>query len=215
MTVQHIDGALDVVCDREAAEPPYVEMLVAAMRASACKAIWRSEEGDHREVFLPAGANGATLPMTCCYMDLERYAPALTDLLRPNDPAITTIGRVNAYVSPPGCGTPLHFDQRTVWIVQLFGEKTWHLADRPTVVDPHRNCVAPEGATSVDFDGQRLSVPKELAVHKLRPGDWLTVPRGTWHATRTESGSVSVSLAEPPLPREIRTTRHRGHPNGR
>jgi ribosomal protein L16 Arg81 hydroxylase len=107
------------------------------------------------------------------------------------------IDRVNAYISPPGFGTPLHFDIRSVCIVQLFGEKVWRIAETQAVPDPARNCVLPPGAASVRYGDRDIPAPGRLRTHRLRPGDWLLVPRGVWHETLSGGGSVSVSLAAP------------------
>lgn len=171
--------------------------LVEALKKSQCKAMLTYANGMYEEIMLPLGYSGLPNGATCCYMNLEASIPQLRDWMVPVQLRNEAIDRVNAYISPPGCGTPLHFDIRTVWIVQLFGEKTWYVADRPAVPDPRRNCVAGRDGGTVNYDGVVLTIPDELHKTVLRPGDWLCVPRGVWHKTRSRTGSVSVSLAAP------------------
>lgn len=172
-------------------------MLVGALRVSQCKMMFLDRAGRHREVMLPSGADIESLEGTFCYMNLEATTPELRTLLRPNQISEELIDRVNAYISFPSCGASLHFDIRTVWIVQLFGRKTWMVGDQPAVDAPHRNCVAPPDVESVDYDGKKLILPRKLTEVVLKPGDWLRVPRAVWHKTHTNVGSVSVTLAAP------------------
>ncbi|EPK4076814.1 JmjC domain-containing protein [Pseudomonas aeruginosa] len=118
-------------------------------------------------------------------------------VLDPRTDRLAVIDRVNAYISPPGCGAPLHFDIRTVWIVQLFGCKTWRLGDKPAVEQPSHNCVLPNGERHVIYDGRELEAPTRMRTYNLFPGDWLLVPKGVWHETTTTAGSVSATLAAP------------------
>ncbi|MGC3475162.1 JmjC domain-containing protein, partial [Pseudomonas aeruginosa] len=92
---------------------------------------------------------------------------------------------------------PQHFDIRTVWIVQLFGCKTWRLGDKPAVEQPSHNCVLPNGERHVIYDGRELEAPTRMRTYNLFPGDWLLVPKGVWHETTTTAGSVSATLAAP------------------
>ena len=178
-------------------DPSIDHVFVHALRASQCKLMISLPDGQHGEVMLPRGEIGTMLKGTHCYMNLEATAPDLRGLLRPSQVPAGAIDRVNAYVSPPHCGTPLHFDIRTVWIVQLFGRKTWMVADAPVVENPHRNCVAPGNAEWADYDGLSLRVPTDLRTIVLQPGDWLLIPKAVWHKTFTTEGSVSASLAAP------------------
>ncbi len=176
----------------------YVDrLLIHALRSSQCKLMSIDAAGEHQEIMLPSGLGAAALKGTSCFLNLETTAPELRTLLRPSQIAAEAIDRVNAYVSPRNCGTPLHFDVRTVWIVQLYGCKTWMVGDTPAVHAPHRNCVAPQEASWIDYDGRKLPRPRDLNEAVLRPGDWLMVPQAVWHQTHTSVGSVSVTLAAP------------------
>jgi hypothetical protein len=170
-------------------------LFVSALRRSQCKVMTRSPAGEHVEIAVSLDGGGEAPVGTRCYMNLESTVPELRDRLRPRGANAEYIDRVNAYISPPGCGTPLHFDVRTVWIVQLFGRKTWRVAEEPAVLNPPRNCVLPHGQRCVQFNGQQLEAPARLQTFVLSPGDWLRVPRGVWHETITAIGSISASLA--------------------
>ncbi|MEY9634105.1 hypothetical protein ABIF66_002334 [Bradyrhizobium japonicum] len=172
-------------------------LVMRALRASHSKLMFADSQGHHREVMVPRGLEATVLKGTRCYMNLEATVPELCALLRPDQISVQRIERVNAYVSTPKCGAPLHFDVRTVWIVQLFGSKTWMVGDAPAVEAPHRNCVAPADSDRVDYDGRPLRTPRKLETVVLSPGDWLMVPRAVWHRTYTTVGSVSVTLAAP------------------
>ena len=172
-------------------------LFVRALRHSQCKVLLRAPDGEHVEIILPAAREIAGPVGTRCYMNLESKAPELRERLRPRGTDTEAIDRVNAYISPPGCGSPLHFDVRTVWIVQLFGRKTWKMAEEPAVEQPSRNCVMPHARRRVQYDGRELEAPSRMRAHVLSPGDWLLVPKGVWHETVTEVGSVSATLAAP------------------
>ena len=177
--------------------------MMQGLAASEGKVLQSPPGGEYREVMLPPGVGalpqlGPAPDGTRCYMNLEATVPALRSLLKPQEFRLADIDRVNAYLSPAGTGTPLHFDVRPVLIVQLVGTKLWQVSRQPAVADPHRNCVVPDGATSVDYDGVALTIPEDFLVTMLRPGDWLVVPRAAWHATYTSQGSISATLAAPP-----------------
>lgn len=188
MTAGHDPRLLDPTTDR---------LFVAALRTAQAKVMLRGPSHAHVEVWLQGRPDEATLDGTRCFMNLEAAAPELRARLRPRAVGGHVVDRVNAYVSPPGHGTPLHFDVRSVCIVQLFGRKTWRVADAVAVPTPSQNCVFPPHADTVRYEGRELSRPTGLREYVLRPGDWLLVPRGVWHETLSQGGSVSVSLAAP------------------
>jgi hypothetical protein len=176
-------------------DPAIDGAFVEALRSSPCKIMLALPDGGHQEVMLRCGDINFGIAGTRCYMNLEATAPELRALLKPVELPAGTIDRVNAYVSPACCGTPLHFDIRTVWIVQLFGTKIWEVAASAVVENPSRNCVAPPNASWIDYDGRSLRTPTEFSVAVLQPGDWLQVRKGVWHRTFTTHGSVSATLA--------------------
>lgn len=183
-------------CDPHVLDPETDRLFVRSLRHSQCKVLLCAANGDHIEIMLTSENEPGPIG-TRCYMNLEATEPKLRDRLRPGDAGAEVIDRVNAYVSPPGCGSPLHFDIRTVWIVQLFGRKTWRTAAEPAVEKPSRNCVMPAGERRMHYDGIELEAPSALRERVLAPGDWLCIPRGVWHETTTTEGSVSATLAAP------------------
>jgi Cupin superfamily protein len=173
------------------------DAMTRGLRASRCKVLMPSTSGEYREVMLPEGQCGFGYHGTSCYINLEASIPELRMMLKPSDLCEDAIDRVNAYLSKARSGTPLHFDMRAVWIVQLVGRKLWVVSKTSAVSNPHRNCVAPNSSDWVDYDGTILQVPKDLMVVMLQPGDWLHLPKAVWHATYTKKGSISATLAAP------------------
>lgn len=176
--------------------------LVAALDASQCKLMLPAADGSHREQLLPPGEVARSHSATRCFMNLELAVPQLVELLRPDELKGSVIERVNAYQSDPERGSPLHFDARTVCVTQLLGSKVWIVAKAPSVRSPHRNCVTQPNRDWVDYDGHLVRLPQSFWAVVLRPGDWLVVPRGTWHRTFTLNGSLSASLALMPAAEE-------------
>lgn len=168
-------------------------LILAAMTLAGAKVLTHDENRVYAEIPLDDSSRG--VQGTRCYMDLERIAPTLLERLCPAAAKLEGLARVNLYVSPQGYGTPLHFDSRDVCIVQLFGGKTWWVAEEVAVESPTENCVFPDGATMVNYGGQELARPVGMTRIELIPGDWLRVPRGVWHRTATTVGSVSASVA--------------------
>ena len=115
--------------------------------------------------------------------------------LSPSGVDSAAIDRINLYISPPGSGTPMHFDTRWIVVVQLVGSKLWQVGPGPAVASPRSNVVADEAAGEAHHDGTRLVLPDRMHFALLRPGDWLMVPWGTWHGTHSHDGSVSATLA--------------------
>jgi hypothetical protein len=172
-----------------------IDSCLSAIDRSGAKVLYTDDHGEHAEKLLPSGTSGADIPATKCYMDLDRRLPALRHLLLPEALRPLRVTRVNAYVSPAREGASLHFDSHHVVIVQLVGVKHWEYSAEPAVRRPFRNCVAPRSGTTVDYGGDKLSIPKELIRHTLRPGDWLLLPAATWHQTHAFEYSLSATLA--------------------
>lgn len=168
-------------------------LLLSALSRAEGKVVYAGQGGKHEEYLLDEHAR--QLRGTRCYFNLEAQVPSLLTRLTPRRLADVEMARVNLYLSPAGCGAPLHFDVRDVCIVQLFGSKTWHLSDVPALEAPLSNCVFPDGEDQLSYQGQQLLRPQRLQTHALRPGCWLWVPKGVWHRTYSEQGSVSATLA--------------------
>jgi ribosomal protein L16 Arg81 hydroxylase len=93
--------------------------------------------------------------------------------------------RVDLFYTPAASsGVHAHFDREDVFVLQIEGEKEWHVSN-PTVPFPLR---MPDLAEIQD-------APKMPdAVYRLARGDLLHIPRGYWHATQTSS-SPSLHLS--------------------
>jgi hypothetical protein len=168
-----------------------------AISEAECKLLISEPSGNHREVIIGNCDGVARFEATHCHMHLERRRPELKNSHVPAALSGFPVDRVNAYISPSGKGATLHFDSRTSLIVQLVGSKLWELSPERAVASPGINCVAPPGVKWVQYSGRAVEVPSTLVPYQLRPGDWLIVPKGTWHRTKTISGSVSLTLAMP------------------
>lgn len=192
------------------------EMVLKALANSAGKLVYRDAQGRHCEQHLGIGLRPAGRRGTYCFMNLEAAVPELAARLAPPGIDPKAIDRVNLYISPPGAGTPLHFDARTVIVVQLSGRKLWQVAGEPALTDPRRNVVADEQAGAAEHEGQALTLPEEMRFSQLERGDWLLVPAGTWHGTYSAGGSVSATLAfaEGDSPNLAGLAGHRTPPRG-
>lgn len=169
--------------------------ILRALRRCGCKFLWRDDTGQHQEMQLGDGLQKVPRRGTYCAMHLERVARNLATELSPDGVDSAAIDRINLYISPPGSGTPMHFDVRWIVVVQLAGSKLWQVGSGPTVDRPTSNVVADEMAGSADYQGKALVLPDRMHFVLLRPGDWLMVPWGTWHGTYSTNGSVSATLA--------------------
>lgn len=180
--------------------------VLRALRNCESKVLYRDAQGNHQELRRGPGLNPSGVHGTHCFMNLEARASDLPGLLVPPGMDPQQIDRVNLYVSPPRCGAPLHFDVRTVIIVQLAGQKLWQVSDSPAVSQPLHNVVADELAGAAWHDGRRIDVPDMMRFAMLKPGNWLLIPRASWHGTFSMSGSVSATLAfaDEPGPESLR-----------
>ena len=93
--------------------------------------------------------------------------------------------RVDLFYTPPkSSGVHAHFDREDVLVLQIEGEKEWHLS-APTVLNP---LVMPSYAELEDPP----RVPD--TVIRLARGDVMHIPRGVWHSTHT-SRAPSLHLS--------------------
>jgi len=82
--------------------------------------------------------------------------------------------RANVYLSPPASqGFKLHWDTHDVLVLQIDGEKTWHIYDSPIEL-PHEEQLKHLPALAPKA--------RKLAEVTLQPGDVLFLPRGYVHA---------------------------------
>ncbi len=116
----------------------------------------------------------------------HKHDAGLADLAARFAEALGGVVDVQLYATPadqPGFGW--HYDPEEVFVLQLKGDKEWHL---------RRNTVHPWPlieAIPADQRYERELMP--LMRCQLAPGDWLYIPGGWWH--RTQAGVESISLS--------------------
>ncbi len=97
--------------------------------------------------------------------------------------------QANAYVTPPqNQGFSAHYDVHDVFVLQIDGEKRWHIHS-PVLVSPLRDQAWNDRKAAVE---KRAEEPP-LIEAMLKPGDCLYLPRGYLHAA-TALGGVSTHL---------------------
>ena len=99
---------------------------------------------------------------------------------------------MNLYYTPPGSAAyPPHYDTHDVFILQIFGEKTWRLHDSPVFLPfPEERDEARDRPPAGD--------PKTR--FRLVPGDVLYLPRGAVHSAEAHQlPSLHLSLGLYPL----------------
>jgi 50S ribosomal protein L16 3-hydroxylase len=116
----------------------------------------------------------------------HKHDAELAELAKRFAEALGGVVDVQLYATPanqPGFGW--HYDPEEVFVLQLSGDKEWHL---------RRNTVHPWPlieAIPADQRYERELMP--LMRCTLAPGDWLYIPGGWWH--RTQAGVESISLS--------------------
>ena len=94
--------------------------------------------------------------------------------------------QTNTYLTPPSSqGFRTHYDNHDVFVIQIEGEKTWTLYDRP-VAAPYRGEQFEPGA------GRPVGEPAEVFV--LKAGDCAYVPRGLLHDAATTGDQPSLHI---------------------
>lgn len=94
--------------------------------------------------------------------------------------------QTNTYLTPPHSqGFQTHYDNHDVFVIQIEGEKTWTLYDRP-VAAPYRGEQFEPGAD------RPVGEPAEVFV--LKAGDCAYVPRGFMHDAATTGDEPSLHI---------------------
>ncbi|MBC99268.1 MAG: hypothetical protein CME63_16110 [Halobacteriovoraceae bacterium] len=114
-----------------------------------------------------------------------------------------TYSRSLIYLIAAGKGTHAHFDQNINFIFQIKGTKKWWLAPNETVANPlERYTIGHEASPELSSYAERpfpQEFPTEKAIEiELRPGSLLFLPKGVWHKTFAESGSLSLNFTFTP-----------------
>ena len=93
--------------------------------------------------------------------------------------------QTNIYLTPPGSqGFHTHYDNHDVFVLQVEGEKTWRLYDRP-VEAPYRG---------ERFEPGRHPVGEPSHSFVLKAGDCAYVPRGLMHDASTSGDAASLHI---------------------
>ena len=123
--------------------------------------------------------DGATMILD----QLHRTLPRLARLTRALEVVLHAPIQTNIYYTPPsGQGFKAHYDTHDVFVLQIAGQKSWHLYDTP-VVRP---------LPSQGFEQVRMPPGPESDSFVLAPGDTLYMPRGLMH--EAEAGGDEASL---------------------
>ena len=126
----------------------------------------------------------------------QRGATIILNQLHQSDIALAAICRAvervfschvqtNIYLTPPGSqGFHTHYDNHDVFVIQIEGEKTWRLYDRP-VDAPYRG---------ERFEPGRHPIGEPSHTFVLQAGDCAYVPRGLMHDASTSGDAPSLHI---------------------
>ena len=148
---------------------------------------------------------------TICAKGLEKGSPSLAALARQVKSELHFTGIIDfrGYLSGHGSGAPVHFDARHATTMQIEGEKIWRFSAGPSMPFPPRNATV-EGKSvdyvkvdpmprvrDLDLEPALAAPPPdvELKEVRLRPGDVLYLPPGTWHSAQAVGHSLAVNMA--------------------
>src|SRR5262249_14156087 len=90
-----------------------------------------------------------------------------------------------------------HFDNHSVFILQLEGAKRWRYSAEPAVAFPTENIVLPpHGELPAPRAAEAAARPDERGFVEtlLEPGDVLYLPAGTWRRARAVGRSLALTL---------------------
>jgi 50S ribosomal protein L16 3-hydroxylase len=181
-----------------------VDALLAAWRGNVT-AVLDSKGDEHRSVSV--GVREAALlyadGLNLVFNRAEEHVPELRAWLAAITGAlgISTLvaARCIVYASPDDRGASPHFDTSANFVLQLRGTKTWQLAPNRSITHPIERYAMNMPAIPREVERHahaRLParMPRDAETVTLRPGSFLFVPRGTWHATRAGGESLSLNF---------------------
>jgi hypothetical protein len=182
--------ALDAFLATDAARAPRVSMADAARQGSAgvpdeefCLADGRV---DPLRLLARFDA-GATLVVS----QMQEVHGPLAGFCRGLEKLFLHAVQANAYLTPPGAqGFRVHYDTHDVLVLQVEGEKAWHVWPGQPLPHPTRR-------TPWSRDLKPAGPPVALT---LRPGEALYLPRGTLHEAMGQRGAslhLTIGLLEP------------------
>jgi 50S ribosomal protein L16 3-hydroxylase len=182
------------------------ESLLAVVRRSpeARVRLWfTTSDGRHEQVQVQASEAAKLFRQggfTLVVDSVHRAVPEISRFLK-KLAADLGIGEVpvgcNAYISVPGVGSVMHFDEQENFLIQVHGIKRWRVARNEHLEFPFAH----------HFSGGPLSEPLRRLVPTLprqmppscqevalRPGSVLFLPRGFWHESATEQLSIALTV---------------------
>lgn len=124
---------------------------------------------------------GATIILN----QLHQSDIALADFCRSVERVFSCHVQTNIYLTPPGSqGFHTHYDNHDVFVLQIEGEKTWRLYDRP-VAAPYRG---------ERFQSGRHPVGEPTHSFVLKAGDCAYIPRGLMHDASASGEDASLHI---------------------
>lgn len=203
-TFHHAEGAADRFAQLFALED--VDTWLASVRSGPADSVllkappgcaFETVKGPPGVVDSNAVAQGLAAGCSLVLNHLEDW-PSLIDFACGLRGELAARVGVNAYLTPPRAQTfAVHTDEHDVFVLQLAGEKVWHLHELALlqVHLPRRDHLRfPAG-----WGRKRVDTPK-LAERKLTPGDVLYVPRGMPHcAVAQDDHSLHLTVSVTPL----------------
>jgi hypothetical protein len=160
---------------------------------------------DRREKVPPEQALALYEQGYTLYFTLSR-TPALNDFAAAvaRDAGISTLTAwCSIFASKTSGGLRPHFDNNENFTVQLAGEKVWTIW--PQTVDNAAHCCRRDEPLIVPDSGMYIDTRARTA--ELGPGQDVVMsagsvlyhPRGSWHATRASSESISLNICLEPM----------------
>lgn len=133
------------------------------------------------------------------FFDNPAFVKLRSDLEPPPDIVNTTDhghGTVKAWFGPKGTVTPLHYDEHSILLAQIYGRKHFKLIPpfefrNLYVRDKFYSAVDPEHIEPQRYPGF-LGVPVADVI--LDPGDLLFIPVGWWHWAKSLDVSISATF---------------------
>ncbi|MDJ0837270.1 MAG: cupin domain-containing protein [Acidobacteriota bacterium] len=159
----------------------------------------------------------AMTSVTLTLSSLQNVDPILAKLTAGVKKQLAFSGLVesSAWLSKPGTGLPVHFDECAVFMMQIEGKKTWRVSKRPAVNWPTLQCLLGpdreplyhgflQGDFELNAEDWLMNVGEtdesQFITFTMEPGDLCFLPAGTWHTTKAaDEESLAVNIRLPHL----------------